>query len=197
MHLERVARYTGLIAGALPSGERLDGEAIDYLPVFARAHDIGKVAVPDHVLFKEGVLTPDDVDMLKSHVTAGVGVVEGMIRDLNLGDFPRVSMLRSIVRSHHEALDGSGYPDGLKAGQIPLEARIVAVADVFDALTSDRPYKETWSPREAFGYLVERKGTKFDAACVEAFEGCASEVEAIRQKFTTAPEEGTSLPSRI
>ena len=95
-------------------------------------------------------------------------------------------MLRNIVRSHHEALDGSGYPDGLKAGEIPLEARIVAVADVFDALTSDRRYKMTWSQEEAIGYLVERKGTRFDAACVAAFEGRAAEVASIRQRFTEA-----------
>ena len=105
---------------------------------------------------------------MKSHVTSGVAVVEELIRDFDLGGSAQVSMLRNIVRAHHEALDGSGYPDGLKAGEIPLEARIVAVADVFDALTSDRPYKETWSPEEAFGFLVERKGTRFDAACVAA-----------------------------
>lgn len=181
MHLERVSRSARLIARALPSEEGLDGESIDYLAVFTRAHDIGKVAVPDHVLFKDGALTPAEVEIMKSHVTSGVAVVEGLIRDLNLDGLPCVAMLRSIVRSHHEVLDGSGYPDGLKAGEIPLVVRIVVVADVFDALTSDRPYKETWSPAEALGYLMQRKGTKFDPACVAALEGCAGDVASIRR----------------
>ena len=111
--------------------------------------------------------------------------MEELIRDFDSASAP-VSMLRNIVRSHHEALDGSGYPDGLKAEEIPLEARIVAVADVFDALTSDRRYKETWSQGEAFGFLFERKGTRFDAACVLALESHAADVESIRQRFTEA-----------
>ncbi len=183
MHLERVSHYAQLIARTLPSTEGLDAEFIDSLLFLAPAHDIGKVAIPDHILLKQGVLEPAEVEIMRNHVTSGVAVVEGLIRDLGLDGSSGVSMLRNIVRAHHEALDGSGYPDGLKAEDIPLEARIVAVADVFDALTSDRPYKQTWSSEEAFGFLVERKGTRFDAACVMALEGHAPEVESIRQRF--------------
>jgi HD-GYP domain-containing protein (c-di-GMP phosphodiesterase class II) len=183
MHLERVSHYARLIARALPPTEGLDHEFIDDLSFFAPVHDIGKVAIPDYILLKQGVLAPAEYEIMKSHVMSGVAVVEGLIRDFDPGGSARVSMLRNIVRAHHEALDGSGYPDGLKAGQIPLEARIVAVADVFDALTSDRPYKETWSQEEAFGFLVERKGTRFDPACVAALMDQAPEVASIRQRF--------------
>jgi HD-GYP domain-containing protein (c-di-GMP phosphodiesterase class II) len=117
---------------------------------------------------------------MRGHVAAGVAVVEELIRDFGLGGTDRVEMLRNIVRSHHEALDGSGYPDGLKGGAIPLEARIVAVADVFDALTSERPYKRTWSQAAAFGFLSDQKGSRFDGACVEALESNAAAVESIR-----------------
>jgi HD-GYP domain-containing protein (c-di-GMP phosphodiesterase class II) len=183
LHLERVSHYARLIARALPPTEGLDDEFIDDLSFFAPVHDIGKVAIPDHILCKPGFLAPAEREIMKSHVASGVAVVEALIRDFDPGGSARVSMLRNIVRAHHEALDGSGYPDGLKAGEIPLEARIVAVADVFDALTSDRPYKETWSQEEAFGFLMERRGTRFDAACVEALEGSAVEVTSTRQRF--------------
>jgi HD-GYP domain-containing protein (c-di-GMP phosphodiesterase class II) len=185
-HLERVSHYARLIARALPSAAGLDDEFIDDLSSFAPAHDIGKVAIPDYILLKQGVLEPAELEIMRTHVTSGVAVVEGLIRDFDPSGSARVSMLRNIVSAHHEALDGSGYPDGLKSGEIPLEARIVAVADVFDALTSDRPYKEAWSTEEAFGFLVNRKGTKFDPACVAAFESQASEVASIRQRFTEA-----------
>lgn len=183
MHLERVAHYARLIARTLPSTQGLDDQFIDDLSSFAPVHDVGKVAIPDHILLKQGALGPAELEIMKGHVTSGVAVVEGLIRDFDLGASAPVSMLRNIVRAHHEFLDGTGYPEGLRAGEIPLEARIVAVADVFDALTSDRPYKETWSLEEAFGFLVERKGTKFDAACVAALESQAPEVASIRQRF--------------
>ncbi len=182
-HLERVSHYARLIARALPPRDGLDDEFISDLSFFAPVHDIGKVAIPDYILLKQGTLAPAEYEIMKSHVMSGVAVVEGLIRDFDPGGSARVSMLRNIVRGHHESLDGSGYPDGLKAEEIPLEARIVAVADVFDALTSDRPYKETWSQEEAFGFLAERKGTRFDAACVMALEGHAPEVESIRLRF--------------
>ena len=183
MHLERVSHYARLIARALLSTEGLDDPFIDDLSSFAPAHDVGKVAIPDHILLKQGALEAAEFEIMKGHVMSGVAVVEELIQDFGLGDSAHVSILRNIVRAHHEALDGSGYPDGLKGAEIPLEARIVTVADVFDALTSDRRYKESWSQEEAFGFLMERKGTRFDAACVVALESHAAEVESIRQRF--------------
>ena len=181
-HLERVSTYARLIARALPPADGLDDDFVADLSILALLHDVGKVAIPDSILLKQGVFDTGEFEIMKGHVTSGVAVVDELIRDFDLGGSAPASMLRAIVRSHHEALDGSGYPDGLKAGAIPLEARIVAVADVFDALTTDRPYKRSWSRDEAFAYLAERKGTRFDAACVAALEGQASEVDAIRPR---------------
>jgi HD-GYP domain-containing protein (c-di-GMP phosphodiesterase class II) len=183
MHLERVSHYARLIARTLPATEGVDEEFIDDLSFLAPAHDVGKVAIPDHILLKQGVLEPDEYEIMKSHVKSGVAVVDELVRNFALGGSARVSMLRNIVRAHHEALDGSGYPDGLKGTEIPLEARIVAVADVFDALTSDRRYKQTWSQDDAFGFLLERKDTRFDAACVAALESHPVEAESIRLRF--------------
>jgi hypothetical protein len=180
-HLERVTQYACLIARALPPAYGVDDEFIEFLGFFAPAHDIGKVGIPDHVLGKRSPFTPEEAELMRTHVDAGVTLVEKMIRDLDLDGLMHVSMLRSIVRSHHEALDGSGYPDGLTAAQIPLEARIVAVADVFDALTSRRPYKEPWSENDAFRYLEEGKGKQFDPACVAVFLSRSGEASSIRR----------------
>ena len=175
-HLDRVSRYARLIAASLG----LEAGFIDELAALAPAHDIGKLAIPDHILLKQGTLEPSELEVMRGHVASGVAVVEELIRDFDLGGSADVAMLRNIVRAHHEALDGSGYPDGLKDGEIPLEARIIAVADVFDALTSERPYKRTWTSDAAFGFLNDQKGTRFDAACVAALVARAPEAESIR-----------------
>jgi HD-GYP domain-containing protein (c-di-GMP phosphodiesterase class II) len=175
-HLDRVSRYARLIAEALG----LEAGFVEELAALASAHDVGKLAIPDTILLKQGALAPAELAVMKGHVTSGVAVVEDLIRAFDLEGSPRVRMLRSIVRSHHEALDGSGYPDGLKGAEIPLEARIVAVADVFDALTTERPYKRTWSPEAAYGFLNDQKGTRFDEACVAALVAHAPEADAIR-----------------
>ncbi len=180
-HLERVTRYACLIGRALPPAYGVDEEFVEFLGFFTPAHDIGKVGIPDQILGKRGPFTPEEAALMRTHVDSGVTLVEKMIRDLDLDGVMHVSMLRSIVRSHHEALDGSGYPDGLTAAQIPLEARIIAVADVFDALTSIRPYKDAWSENDAFRYLEEGMGKKFDPACVTTFLGRSGEVSSIRR----------------
>jgi HD-GYP domain-containing protein (c-di-GMP phosphodiesterase class II) len=178
-HLERVSRYARLIARALPPDFGLDDDFVDELAFLAPAHDIGKLAIPDRILLKKGSLDPLEREIMNGHVKSGVAAVESLIRDFGFGYSAEVSMLRNIVRAHHENLDGSGYPDGLRGGEIPLEARIVSVADVFDALTSDRRYKETWTQEEAFTFLREQTDTRFDAACVAALESCASDVSSI------------------
>jgi response regulator RpfG family c-di-GMP phosphodiesterase len=177
-HLDRVTRYVRLIAEALG----LEAGFVDDLAALAPAHDVGKLAIPDHVLLKQGALDAGELEIMRGHVASGVAVVEGLIRAFDLDGAPRVEMLRNVVRFHHESLDGSGYPDGLKGEEIPLEARIIAVADVFDALTSERPYKRTWTTGAAFAFLDTQKGTRFDAACVTALAARASEAESIRRQ---------------
>jgi HD-GYP domain-containing protein (c-di-GMP phosphodiesterase class II) len=145
-HLGRVTRYARVIAAGLVRSEGLDERFVEDIASLAPAHDVGKLAIPDQILLKQGALEASELEVMRGHVAAGIAVVEELIRDFGLDRTDRVEMLRNIVRSHHEALDGSGYPDGLKGGAIPLEARIVAVADVFDALTSERPYNEDLEP---------------------------------------------------
>jgi HD-GYP domain-containing protein (c-di-GMP phosphodiesterase class II) len=180
-HLERVSLYARLIARALPADFGLDDDFVDDLAFLAPAHDIGKLAIPDQVLLKRGSLDPLELQIMRGHVKSGIAAVETLIRDFGFADSSEVAMLRNIVRAHHESLDGSGYPDGLKGGEIPLEARIVSVADVFDALTSDRRYKESWTQEEAFAFLREQTDSRFDAACVAALESRASEISSILQ----------------
>ena len=180
-HLDRVTRYVRVIAAGLVRSEGLDERFVEDIVSLAPAHDVGKLAIPDQILLKQGALEASELEVMRGHVAAGVAVVEELIRTFDLDGTDRVEMLRNIVRSHHEALDGSGYPDGLKEGAIPLEARIVAVADVFDALTSERPYKRTWSQAAAFGFLNDQKGTRFDPACVVALEESAADVASILQ----------------
>jgi two-component system response regulator RpfG len=167
-HVDRMARYSRLIALELADSHGLSDEFIEYLFRFAPLHDVGKVAISDSILLKEGPLTDAEFDTMKSHVSAGTEMVDGMVNGFGLGAIPHVEILRNIVCHHHEAVNGSGYMHGLEGDEIPLEARIASVADVFDALTSKRPYKAAWSNGDAFDFLRRNVGTKFDKACVEA-----------------------------
>lgn len=125
-------------------------------------HDIGKVAIPDHILLKPGRLDADEMEVMKTHAEAGYRILRGSASQM-------LRIAAGIARSHHERYDGNGYPLGLSAGMIPLPARIVAVADVFDALTSARPDKPAWSVDEALAFLTKGSGSQFDPVCVSAF----------------------------
>jgi response regulator RpfG family c-di-GMP phosphodiesterase len=186
-HLDRVTRYARLVAETLAPAGNLEPGFVDDLLALAPAHDVGKLAIPDQILLKQGALDPAELDVMRGHVASGVAVIEDLIRAFDLEGSPRVRMLRNIVRAHHESLDGSGYPYGLKGEDIPLEARIISVADVFDALTSERPYKRTWTTDAAFAFLEAQQGTRFDTACVAALLGRRSEVESIRRGLAEEP----------
>ncbi len=194
-HLDRMCRYARLMAQELAPTEGLSDEFVEFLFLFAPLHDIGKVAIPDRILLKPGRLTDDEFEVMKSHVTKGREIVDDVIGTLGLQSFPHIERLRNVVLYHHESIDGSGYPDGLSGERIPVEARIVAVADVFDALTSARPYKAPWSLPDAFSYLGARAGTKFDASCVAALTESVEELNRIRQQFPDE-ESSPSLQSR-
>ncbi len=182
-HVRRMARYARLVAARLGSAWGLDDETVEFLYLFAPLHDVGKVAVPDRILLKQGPLDPSEVRTMRTHPQAGAHIIDTLLKDAELVDLPHVAMLRNIVRHHHEAVDGSGYPDGLSGEKIPQEARITTVADVFDALTTRRPYKDPWSADEAFDYLSSRSGTVFDADCAEALISCRQEVEEAMARF--------------
>jgi len=182
-HLERMADYSRLIAASLAGSHGLSDEFIEYVHLFAPMHDIGKVAVPDAILLKPGKLSPEEFTVIKSHATVGRKIIDNMVSEFAMDGFPHIQMLRNIVELHHETMDGSGYPQGLSGADIPIEARICAVADVFDALTSNRPYKSAWDNETAFMILRDMSETKLDSDCVEALISNSEKINEIQALF--------------
>jgi putative nucleotidyltransferase with HDIG domain len=156
-HAERVAAYGIEIARALGLS-RPDAPEMEFGFLL---HDIGKIAVPDAILYKPGALTSEERQLMARHPTAGAEILDGI-------DFLQEAL--QVVQSHHERWDGTGYPDGLKSEEIPVAARVFAVADVFDALTTDRPYRLALPLAEARQMIVRASGTQFDPRVVTAFE---------------------------
>lgn len=183
-HLERMSRYARIAAKELAPDHGLTDEFVELVFLFAPLHDVGKIGIPDHILLRPGPLAGADWETMKTHVNRGSAVLDQMIADLALRELPHVTLLRNIVAYHHEFLDGSGYPQGARGDAIPLEARIVTVADVFDALTSPRPYKPAWPFPEAFAELDRMVAAgKLDAAVVAALQRRADEVRAVRERY--------------
>ncbi|MDH6262905.1 HD domain-containing phosphohydrolase [Bradyrhizobium sp. BR13661] len=167
-HTLRVARYSRIIAEQLGLPPRLCRDIYLAAPL----HDVGKVAIPDNILLKPGKLTDEEMAVIRTHATIGAKILADSGCEL-------IQLGAQIAAGHHERWDGGGYPDRLKADQIPIAARVVAVADVFDALTTRRPYKEPMPLDVARDYLVRNQGRQFDPACVEAFLSRWNEVVAI------------------
>jgi len=182
-HLSRMSHYARLIALGIAEKYNLNDEAIEYIFQFSPLHDVGKVGVPDSIILKKGILTDDERSVIRTHVNIGGRIIDMMVDKFDLDGLDHVQMLKNIVLHHHECSDGSGYPEGLKGEQIPIEARITATADVFDALTSKRPYKEAWSNRKALAYMQEHKGTMFDPDCVDALVAAKAAVKSIQERF--------------
>jgi len=184
-HLDRMSRVCRLIARGLAKSHDLTDEYIEQLFLFAPLHDIGKVGIPDAVLRKPGGFTPAERQIMESHVTLGVQMVERLVEDFNLRTVAGIGILRNLVAGHHEFLDGSGYPHGLAGDVIPLEARIVTVADIFDALTSRRIYKGAWRVDDALETLQKMATEgKLDADCVAALRAGKDEAVAIIERFS-------------
>ncbi len=182
-HLDRMSHYARLIARRIAPKYGLDDEYIEHVFLFSPIHDIGKIGVPDAVLRKSGKLSPEEFEQMKLHPTMGRQIIDSMLRDFGLDAGHHVDMLRNIAEYHHETLSGGGYPKGLRGEEIPIEARIVAVADVFDALTNARPYKTAWTNDEAFTLLRELAGKTLDADCVAALAEQRGEVERLQARF--------------
>lgn len=182
-HLERMARYSRLIAKNIAPDYQWDDEQVELIFMCAPLHDLGKIAIPDKILLKPGKLTGDEFEQMKTHTTAGRQLVDSLLTNFNLEKIPFRNMLTNIIELHHENLDGSGYPYGLSNEEIPIEARIVAVADIFDALTSKRSYKDAWTNEEAFEELRKLATWKLDAKCVEALYKSRFEIKEIQAKF--------------
>jgi putative two-component system response regulator len=182
-HILRMAHYSKHIARVLG----LPPEQQNLLLQAAPMHDIGKVGTPDLILLKPGRLTPEEFEVMKLHAVIGYEILEA-------NSSPLMKVAAEIAHTHHEKFDGSGYPRGLRGEDIPLFGRIVAVADVFDALTSERPYKKAWSVEDACKLLKEGSGSHFDPACVAAFFTDFDEVLAIKAQFTDDKNEQRDDP---
>jgi len=182
-HLDRMSRYARLIALDMAESHDLSDEVIEFIFLFAPLHDIGKIGIPDRILLKPGKLDPEEFEAMKQHVDVGRIIVEQMINDFGFDEIGNVAFLRNIVHHHHEAFDGSGYPDGLRGEAIPVEARIIAVADVFDALTSRRPYKEALSNEASLAQMEELADSKLDPRCLEALHRNPAELARVQAQF--------------
>ena len=139
-------------------------------------HDIGKIAVDDRILRKPGRFTPEEYEEMKSHPEKGAMIVENLLTSIETPEF--VQIVCNVTRYHHERYDGGGYPSKLKGEDIPYEARIMAVADVYDALVSQRCYKEAMSFDKAYSIVIEGMGSQFDPSLRKCFEACRSKLEA-------------------
>jgi response regulator RpfG family c-di-GMP phosphodiesterase len=171
-HTQRVAHYCKLLARAYGLDESLQ-DIIFYASPF---HDLGKIGISDNILLKPGKLDDSEFSIMKNHAKIGYEILKGSkSKYLKAGGV--------IAYNHHEKYDGTGYPNGLKGENIPILGRITAIADVFDALTSNRPYKKAWELEDAFNFLIKEKGTHFDPKLVDLFVENKDEVIAINYKF--------------
>lgn len=177
-HILRISRYSKLIAQQLG----LSSERCDLIAQSAPMHDIGKIGIQDAILLKPGRLTTDEFNIMQRHTLLGYEILK---------DSPSkyIQTGAIIALSHHEKFNGQGYPNSLSGENIPLEARIVAVADVFDALVTDRPYKKSWPIEKAIDYINEERGIHFDPNCADAFLSEMQEVESIHNALKITPEE--------
>lgn len=171
-HIARISLYSQIIAMELPTTKSWRDLLFNASPM----HDIGKIGIPDSILNKPGKLTPDEWDVMKKHPEIGAAIIGKSNSDL-------LNMAKTIALYHHEKWDGSGYPNGVAGEEIPLSARIVAVADVFDALTSERVYKKAWPIKKAIDHIIEESGKHFDPLVVKAFSKSLSEIKEIQKKY--------------
>ena len=172
LHVIRMSRYSRLIAEAI----RVSDDWAELLLNAAPMHDIGKIGIPDHILRKPGKLDPDEWETMRRHPAFGAEII---------GDHPSelLRLSREIALAHHEKWDGSGYPHGLAGEAIPISARIVAIADVFDALTTERPYKAAWEVEKAVELIEQEAGRHFDPILVSAFLDVLPQVLAVRDRY--------------
>jgi putative two-component system response regulator len=185
-HLERVMNYSRALASKLVAlghfTDQIDAEYVRLLYSTSPLHDIGKVGIPDSVLLKPGRLSDREFEIMKTHTTIGAETLTASLKRFPKTQFLR--MARDVAEAHHERFDGTGYPNHLKGEDIPLCARIVALADVYDALTSKRVYKDAFAHEIARGIILKDVGTHFDPRIVDAFVAAEPEFMAIRDKFS-------------
>jgi putative two-component system response regulator len=185
-HIRRTQEYMRLIVDQMSwfseHSDALTADRRAQIVNSAPLHDVGKVAIPDTILLKPGRLTSEEFEIMKTHAIRGDEILSQAMKDLgDTGGFLEIA--RQIARSHHEKWDGSGYPDGLAGTAIPLPARMMAVADVYDAVRSERPYKKGMSHDEAFAILQQGRGSHFDPQIADVFLSFAEPVQQIREQW--------------
>lgn len=171
-HMWRMADYCALLAKSLGWSE----QEVENIHLAAPMHDTGKIGIPDTILKAPRKLTPEEWDIMKQHPVIGANI-------LGNSKAPLFKMAAEVSLGHHEKWDGSGYPSGLKGEEIPISARIVAIADVFDALTMERPYKKAWTIEEAYQYLQDNAGKQFDPKLVAAFISQDDQIRAVKAEW--------------
>ncbi|MFC1589013.1 HD domain-containing phosphohydrolase [Pseudomonadota bacterium] len=172
LHIIRMSKMAALIA----EKAGMNDDECDLLLNAAPMHDIGKIGIPDHILLKPGRFEPEEWEMMKTHAQIGADILSG-------DDTPLLNMASEIALTHHEKWNGSGYPNGLKGEDIPLVGRITALADVFDALTSERPYKKAWSVEDAVSLIKDESGKHFDPNLVEHFLLILESIVEIKEQY--------------
>ena len=189
-HILRTQHYVKAIAEQLMKASKysssINPEYIDLLFLSAPQHDIGKVAVPDHILQKPGQLTAEERLIMQKHAEFGEQIIYRSQQKIDGDDFLKIA--GEIASTHHEKWDGTGYPAGLSGQQIPLSGRIMAVADVYDALISKRCYKSAFSHEEAMAIMIASRGAAFDPEVLDAFLEIEKEIIAIAEIFTDTPQ---------
>jgi len=171
-HIKRMSHYSAAVARQMG----LSKDAVETILYAAPMHDAGKIGIPDNILLKPGKLEPEEWKIMKQHTTIGEGILSGSNSEF-------IILAEVIAVTHHEKWDGSGYPNGLRGAAIPLAGRIAAIADVFDALTSKRPYKEAFPLEKSFAIIREGSGSHFDPEVMEAFFAVEKEILSIRETF--------------
>ena len=182
-HIKRMSRYSAAVARRMG----LDEAAVEIILYAAPMHDLGKIGIPDQILLKPGKLDPIEWDIMKLHTVIGAKILAG-------SDAEFIRLAASIAECHHEKWDGSGYPRGLQGTDIPIAGRIAAIADVFDALTSRRPYKEPFSVEKTLAIIRDGRQSHFDPDVVDAFLAVQDEVLAIKKQSEDAGEQPLDVP---
>jgi len=184
MHIKRMSHYCHLIYSRIGRSEKECKRILDASPM----HDVGKIGIPDSILLKPGKLTKEEFEIMKQHTVIGKRILSGQDATgktvFPSVDSPLISMAVSIAHTHHEKWDGTGYPKQLTKEEIPIEGRVAAIADVFDALTSERPYKKPWPVEEAMDEMIKLQGKSFDPDLIDAFVSILPEILAVKAQFT-------------
>lgn len=182
-HVRRMALLARLIARGLQTSHRLSDDFIEYITLFAPMHDIGKVAISDAILHKPEKLSAEEFEEMRQHITIGRDIVDGALQAFALGDMEHSEMLRNIVMYHHEKMNGSGYLGCEGEQEIPLEARIVAVADILDALLNQRSYKPAWSMKRSLEELQQMADSQLDKDCVAVIVENQEKIIEIQRRY--------------